>query len=34
MFIQLLDNNGEKFMFFEPHNVRQMTQAIEIINNL
>lgn len=34
MFIQLLDNDGKKFMFFEPHNVRQMTQAIEIINNL
>lgn len=36
MFLKVLEerNDGYKYIFFEPHNVRQMLQAIEIINNL
>lgn len=31
---EISDKTGEKFIFFEPHNVRQINQMIEIINNL
>lgn len=36
MFLKYLEqqNGDKKYMFFEPHNVRQMLQAIEIINKL
>ena len=36
MFLKHLEerNDGKKYMFFEPHNVRQMLQAIEIIKEL
>ena len=35
MLIQHLNNIvGEKYIFFEPHNVRQMLQTIEIIKKL
>lgn len=36
MFLKVLEerNDGIKYMFFEPHNIRQMLQAIEIIKEL
>lgn len=37
MFIQLLNNKNDKtiqYVFFEPHTVKQMVQAIEIIKKL
>lgn len=36
MFLKHLEerNDGKKYIFFEPHNVRQMLQAIEIIKSL
>lgn len=36
MFIKVLAerNDGFKYIFFEPHNVRQILQAIDIINKL
>lgn len=36
MFLKLLEErkDGKKYMFFEPHNVKQMTQAINIIKEL
>lgn len=36
MFLKVLEerNDGLNYLFFEPHNVRQMLQAIDIINKL
>lgn len=36
MFLRTLEerNDGIQYLFFEPHNVRQMLQAIDIINKL
>lgn len=36
MFLRILDkrNDGRQYLFFEPHNVRQMLQAIDIIKGL
>lgn len=36
MFLKTLEkrNDGLHYLFFEPHNIRQMLQAIDIINNL
>lgn len=36
MFLKILDNrkDGIKYMFFEPHSVKQMIKAIEIIKGL
>lgn len=36
MFLKVLENrhDGIQYMFFEPHNIRQMLQAIEIIKKL
>ena len=36
MFLKTLEerNDGVRYIFFEPHNVRQMLQAIEIIKEL
>lgn len=36
MFLKILENRRDKYkyLFFEPHNVRQMVQAIEIIKLL
>lgn len=36
MFLKYLNskNDGIKYMFFEPHNIKQMIQAIDIINSL
>ena len=36
MFLITLEerNDGVRYIFFEPHNVRQMLQAIEIIKGL
>lgn len=36
MFLKILEerNDGIKYLFFEPHNVKQMEQAIDIINKL
>lgn len=36
MFLKLLDNRNDNFhyIFFEPHNIRQIKQCIDIINNL
>lgn len=36
MFLKYLNNlnDGYKYLFFEPHNIRQMLQAIDIIKSL
>lgn len=36
MFLKYLNSkkDGVKYIFFEPHNIKQMIQAIDIINNL
>ena len=36
MFLKLLEekNDSINYIFFEPHSIKQMLQAIEIINNL
>lgn len=36
MFLKILENrnDGIRYLFFEPHTVKQMLQAIEIIKNL
>lgn len=36
MFLKILEerNDGKQYLFFEPHNIRQMLQAINIITKL